>query len=183
MFAFAPCRSLASDRGWRAWYQRRARCNGVGTRPGNTPSERGEQSRQVVGVPFAGHVALAEPDQAVVTDATEKRIRIANAHHRRAFAAAAPSLLAGNVDADVESCRRAREHPTGDRRMQRRARCEWQQRPRRRPRHRGCWRVEARVSSLEGRHGCSLAVTWRVASVVVRAGPLFPLRRSVIRAA
>ena len=67
---------------------------GSGTRPGIRRANGVSKAGQVVGVPLGGHVAFAEPDQAVVADATEERIGSVNAHDRRAFAAAAPALPA-----------------------------------------------------------------------------------------
>ena len=53
---------------------RRSRCSRGGTSVGQPAGQDGEHAGQVVGVPVAGHVGLAEADQPVGPDPAEERV-------------------------------------------------------------------------------------------------------------
>ena len=88
-----------------------AQRNQVGHRLG----ELGEQPGEVVGTPFAGHIGLAEADQAVAADPAGHRLRPVN-HHRRQRRVGGADDRAVRVDQPHrQPCRRAAEQPVGDR--------------------------------------------------------------------
>ena len=63
-----------------ATYAARSRCSGARDQPRQLGGEHGEEAAEVVGVPCAGEVGLAEADQAVAADPGEELVGAVDGH-------------------------------------------------------------------------------------------------------
>jgi hypothetical protein len=70
----------------------------LGNEGGDVPAQLGEEATEVLGVPVAGHVGLAEADQLVGADAAEELRRAVDLHGRAAGSAGTPHGAVGELD-------------------------------------------------------------------------------------
>ena len=76
--------------------------------------ELGEHARQVVGVPVAGHVGLAETDQPVAADPADEGLRPVNRHGGQSRICGADDDAIGIDEPHRQPCRRPPQQPVGD---------------------------------------------------------------------
>ena len=104
---------LRGGRGVRGTVTARSRCSGRGTRSCSSRGQHGQEAGEVVGLPGAGEVGLAEADQAVAAEPREELVRAVQ-HHRRTAAAVrrdaarAGRVLGGDLDGHRQPARRRR---------------------------------------------------------------------------
>ena len=101
-------------RGWRTTASGRNRCSRGGMSSARRLRELSEQTGGVGGAPVAGHVGLAEADQAEAADAANQRIGTVHHHGRQRRIGGADDRSVGIDHPDRQPGRRAPEQPVGD---------------------------------------------------------------------
>ena len=97
----------------------RSHCNGRGTRSATDLASTVNTPVRSCRRPFAGHVGLAEADQAVAADPAGQRVRLVDHQRRNGRIGRADHRAVGVDQSQRQARRRAAQQPVGDRRRRR----------------------------------------------------------------